>query len=56
MILDTGTVVGIVIALAGACFVMVTGMIQYGKLYRENQELGDRLSIWEYRYENQKKT
>ena len=45
MLLDTGTLIGIVIALAGACFVMVTGMIQYGKLYRENQELQDKLSL-----------
>lgn len=34
MLLDTGTLIGIVIALAGSCFVMVVGIRAQGQLHR----------------------
>jgi hypothetical protein len=43
MILDTGTMVAIIIALACSCFVMVLSIVKYGALYRENQELTEKL-------------
>jgi cell division protein FtsX len=44
MILDTGTMVAIMIALACSCFVMVLSIVKYGALYRENQELNQELN------------
>ena len=43
MMLDTGTMVAIIIALACSCFVMVLSIVKYGVLYRENQELTEKL-------------
>jgi hypothetical protein len=43
MILDTGTMVAVIIALACSCFVMVLSIVKYGALYRENQELTKKL-------------
>jgi len=43
MILDTPTMVAIVIALACSCFVMVLSILKYSALYRENQELTEKL-------------
>jgi hypothetical protein len=43
MILDTGTMVAIIIALACSCFVMVLSIVKYGVLFRENQELTEKL-------------
>jgi ABC-type long-subunit fatty acid transport system fused permease/ATPase subunit len=43
MVLDTGTMFAIIIALAGSCFVMVVGIRAQGKLLRENRELRKRL-------------
>ena len=43
MILDTGTMVAIIIALACSCFVMVLSIVKYGALYRENQDLTEKL-------------
>ena len=43
MILDTGTMVAIIIALVCSCFVMVLSIVKYGVLYRENQELVKKL-------------
>jgi hypothetical protein len=34
MVLDTGTMLAIIIALAGSCFVMVVGIRAQGKLHR----------------------
>jgi len=34
MILDTGTMLAIIIALAGSCFVMVVGIRAQGQLHR----------------------
>lgn len=34
MLLDTGTLIGIVIALAGSCFVMVISIRAQGQLHR----------------------
>jgi hypothetical protein len=34
MVLDTGTLLAIIIALAGSCFVMVVGIRAQGKLHR----------------------
>jgi len=44
MILDTGTLIAILIALAGSCFVMVVSIRAYGKLMRENIELRKEMS------------
>lgn len=44
MVLDTGTLIAIVIALAGSCFVMVVGIRAQGKLIRENNELRKELA------------
>lgn len=44
MILDNGTMLAIIIALAGSCFVMVVGIRAQGKLMRENQELRKELA------------
>jgi hypothetical protein len=43
MMLDTGTMVAIIIALACSCFVMVLSIVKYGALFRENQELTEKL-------------
>lgn len=43
MILDTGTMVAIIIALACSCFVMVLSIVKYGSLFRQNQELTKKL-------------
>lgn len=34
MLLDTGTLIAIVIALAGSCFVMIVGIRAQGKLHQ----------------------
>jgi hypothetical protein len=44
VILDTGTLIAITIALAGSCFVMVVSIRAYGKLMRENIELRKELT------------
>ncbi len=44
MILDNGTMLAIIIALAGSCFVMVVGIRAQGKLMRENQDLRKELA------------
>ena len=43
MILDTETMIAIIIALACSCFVMVLSIVKYGALYRENQDLTEKL-------------
>lgn len=43
MVLDTGTLFAIIIALAGSCFVMVVSINAYGKLMRENKQLRQEL-------------
>jgi hypothetical protein len=43
MMLDTGTMIAIIIALACSCFVMVLSIVKYGVLFRENQELIEKL-------------
>ena len=50
MLLDTGTMLAIIIALAGSCFVMVVGIRAQGKLMRENQQL--RKELTELHYEH----
>lgn len=49
MILDTGTLIGIVIALASSCFVMVVSIRAYGQLMKENRELRMELSELEWK-------
>ncbi len=48
MVLDTGTMLAIIIALAGSCFVMVVGIRAQGKLLRENRELRKELTELHY--------
>jgi hypothetical protein len=48
MILDTGTLIGITIALAGSCFVMVVGIRAQGKLMQENNRLRKELTELHY--------
>ena len=44
MILDSETLIAIMIALASSCFVMVVSIRAHGKLLRENIELRKELS------------
>jgi hypothetical protein len=43
MYLDTGTLIGIVIALAGSCFVMVIGIRAQGQLHRVINQKNDKI-------------
>jgi hypothetical protein len=43
MYLDTGTLIGIVIALAGSCFVMVVGIRAQGQLHRVINQKNDKI-------------
>jgi hypothetical protein len=52
MLLDSGTMFAIIIALAGSCFVMVVGIRAQGKLIRENNKL--RKELTELHYEKVK--
>lgn len=49
MVLDTGTMLAIIIALAGSCFVMVVSINAYGKLMRENKQLRKELVEMEWK-------
>lgn len=49
MLLDTGTMLAIIIALAGSCFVMVVSINAYGKLMRENKQLRQELVELEWK-------
>ena len=49
MVLDTGTLLAIIIALAGSCFVMVVSINAYGKLMRENKQLRQELVELEWK-------
>ena len=49
MLLDTGTILAIIIALAGSCFVMVVSINAYGKLMRENKQLRQELVELEWK-------
>ncbi len=48
MIIDTGTIIAITIALAGSCFVMVVGIRAQGKLIQENNSLRKELTELHY--------
>lgn len=48
MLLDNGTMLAIIIALAGSCFVMVVGIRAQGKLIRENNNLRKELTELHY--------
>jgi len=48
MLLDSGTMFAIIIALAGSCFVMVVGIRAQGKLIRENNRLRKELTELHY--------
>ena len=48
MILDTGTMVAIIIALACSCFVMVVSIRAHGKLLQENNSLRKELTELHY--------
>ena len=48
MYLDTGTLIGLTIALASSCFVMVVSIRAQGKLLRENKELRKELTELHY--------
>ena len=43
MYLDTGTLLAIMIALAGSCFVMVVGIRAQGKLHRVINQKNDKI-------------
>jgi hypothetical protein len=43
MYLDTGTLIGIVIALAGSCFVMVVGIRAQGQLHRVINQKNEKI-------------
>lgn len=44
MLLDTGTLIGIMIALAGSCFVMVVSIQAHRKIMRVNLELEKQIT------------
>ena len=48
MILDTGTLIGITIALASSCFMMVVSLQAHRKVMRENIELRKELTELHY--------
>ena len=43
MFLDTGTLIAVLIALAGACFVMVVGIRAQGQLHREINKKNEKI-------------
>lgn len=43
MVLDMGTLIAVVIALAGACFVMVVGIRTQGQLHREINKKNEKI-------------
>ena len=43
MLLDTGTLIGIVIALAGSCFVMMIGIRAQGQLHRVINQKNEKI-------------
>lgn len=47
MILDTGTMLAIIIALAGSCFVMVVGIRAQGQLHRVINQKNDKIRFLE---------
>jgi hypothetical protein len=47
MILDTGTMLAIIIALAGSCFVMVVGIRAQGQLHREINKKNEKIRFLE---------
>jgi hypothetical protein len=52
MLLDTWTMLAIIIALASSCFVMVISIRAHGQLLRENKRL--RIELTELHYEKVK--
>jgi len=48
MFLDTGTMIGLIIALAGSCFVMVVSIQAHRNLMRENLKLRKELAELHY--------
>jgi hypothetical protein len=47
MILDTGTMLAIIIALAGSCFVMVVGIRAQGQLHRLINKKNEKIRFLE---------
>lgn len=47
MVLDTGTMFAIIIALAGSCFVMVVGIRAQGQLHRVINQKNDKIRFLE---------
>jgi hypothetical protein len=43
MVLDQGTMLAIIIALAGSCFVMVVGVRAQGQLHREINKKNEKI-------------
>jgi hypothetical protein len=43
MLLDTGTLIGIMIALAGSCFVMIVGIRAQGQLHRVINQKNEKI-------------
>ena len=55
MYLDTGTLIGIVIALAGSCFVMVVGIRAQGQLHRVINQKNEKIRFLEAEISRQKR-
>ena len=47
MVLDTGTMLAIIIALAGSCFVMVIGIRAQGQLHRVINQKNEKIRFLE---------
>lgn len=43
MLLDTGTLIAIIVALAGSCFVMVVGVRAQGQLHRVINQKNEKI-------------
>jgi hypothetical protein len=55
MVLDTGTMLAIIIALAGSCFVMVVGIRAQGQLHRVINKKNEKIRFLEAEISKQKR-
>jgi hypothetical protein len=55
MVLDTGTMLAIIIALAGSCFVMVVGIRAQGQLHRVINQKNEKIRFLEAEISRQKR-
>jgi hypothetical protein len=56
MVLDTGTMIAILIALAGSCFVMVVGIRAQGQLHRVINQKNEKIRYLQAELSKEKRT